>query len=100
MKEIIIAVVTSGAFSALVSYILTAHSTRKRKDKGIEAGVRMMLYDRIKERSRHYIEQKYIPSDELEDIIEMHRIYHTDLGGNGFLDSLMEQVKALPITNK
>ena len=97
MKEIIIAIVTSSAFSAIVSSLITAHQTRKKRDNGIEAGVRIILYDRIKHLGKAYIERKSISAEELEDLIEMHRIYHDELGGNGYLDTLMANVKKLPI---
>ena len=33
--------------------------------------------------------------EELEDLIDMHKVYHGPLRGNGFLDDLMEQVRHL-----
>ena len=66
-------------------------------DRRYNAGVRVLLYDRIKHLGKDYIAQGYIHSEDLEDLMQMHKIYHDDLGGNGFLDSVMEQVKSLPI---
>ena len=40
-----------------------------------------------------------ITSDQLEDILSMHNAYH-NIGGNGFLDSLVTQVKQLPIIHE
>lgn len=57
----------------------------------------MLLYDRIKHLGKSYIERGSISTDELEDLVEMHAIYHEDLDGNGFLDAIMASVKALPI---
>ena len=41
----------------------------------------------------------YITVEELEDLDQMHTVYHDQdkLGGNGFLDSLMKAVHALAI---
>ena len=58
---------------------------------------RIQMYDRIKHLGKAYIAKGYIAPDDLEDIIDMHKCYHDDLGGNGFLDSIMEQVHRLPI---
>lgn len=58
---------------------------------------RIQMYDRIKHLGKAYIAKGYIASDDLEDLIDMHKCYHDDLGGNGFLDSIMEQVHRLPI---
>ena len=59
--------------------------------------MRMLMYDRIKHLGNSYLKRGYISSEELADLIEMHRVYHDALKGNGFLDTLMEKVKALPV---
>lgn len=58
---------------------------------------RIQMYDRIKHLGKSYIQQQKISPEDLEDLIAMHRCYHDDLGGNGFLDEIMEQVRHLPI---
>ena len=58
---------------------------------------RIQLYDRIKHLGKAYIKQEQISSEDLKDLIDMHKCYHDDLGGNGFLDEIMEQVRHLPI---
>lgn len=94
---IVVAIVSSGAFSAIVNAILAARREKRQKETGVSAGVRMLLYDRIKHLGKAYIQRGSVTSDELEDLITMHKIYHDDLGGNGFLDTLMDSVKALQI---
>ncbi len=94
---IVVAIVSSGAFSAIVNAVLSAQREKRQKETGVSAGVRMLLYDRIKHLGKAYIQRGSVTSDELEDLIAMHKIYHDDLGGNGFLDTLMDSVRALPI---
>ena len=94
---IVVAIVSSGAFSAIVNAFLSAQREKRQKETGVSAGVRMLLYDRIKHLGKAYIQRGSVTSDELEDLIAMHNIYHDDLGGNGFLDTLMDSVRALPI---
>lgn len=53
---------------------------------------RMVLYDRIKHLAKAYIKRGYITVEEYEDLKRMHKVYHDNLNGNGFLDSLMEEV--------
>lgn len=60
-------------------------------------GVRTLMYDRIKHLANSYLRRGWITSEELEDLISMHSVYHNELKGNGFLDSLMERVKSLPV---
>ena len=58
---------------------------------------RIQMYDRIKHLGKSYIRQEEISAEDLKDLIDMHKCYHDDLGGNGFLDEIMEQVRHLPI---
>ena len=58
---------------------------------------RETLGDRIKHLGLKYIEQGYVWSNDLEDLIRMHKVYHDTLKGNGFYDTLMASVRALPI---
>lgn len=59
--------------------------------------IRTILQDRIKYLSRAYIRNGQVDYDDRRDLIKMHEVYHNVLGGNGDLDSLMEDVKELPI---
>lgn len=56
---------------------------------------RTLLYDRIKHLAKTYIKRGYITVEEYEDLKRMHKVYHDDLNGNGFLDYLMEDVDKL-----
>ena len=95
--EIIIAIIGSGALSAAISAVVAVINNRQRQRHGVAAGTRMILYDRVKFLCKQYIGEGFIAADCLEDLIEMHRIYHDELGGNGYLDALIEQAKKLPI---
>ncbi len=94
-KTIIVAIISSGALSTLISGIFSIWRSRKEREDGVVAGVRMLLYDRVKFLGKKYLEKNQVTIEELEDLVEMHRIYHS-LGGNGFLDSIMDSVKHLP----
>lgn len=69
----------------------------RRQLNSLIVSQRTILYDRIKHLANSYIKRGTITSEELEDLISMHSVYHTTLCGNGFLDSLMEKVHALPV---
>ena len=56
---------------------------------------RMILYDRIKHLAKSYIKRQYITVEEYEDLKRMHQVYHDNLSGNGFLDSVMKEVDRL-----
>lgn len=98
MKDtIIIAIISSGALSALVSGVFTLIVNRKSKETAERKAMRLIMYRSIKQDAKTYIERGYVRPDELEDIVAYHNCYHGDLGGNGFLDSLMEKIKRLPV---
>lgn len=97
MTELIIAVIGSGALSAVISGVFTLILRRKQREDGVSAGVRQLLYDRIKYLCKEHIARGYIASNDLEDLSRMHKIYHDDLDGNGFLDDLMAEVRRLKI---
>lgn len=101
MGEVILAACggafVSGCF-ALLAQILNRRAVKKAGEKGVGAGVQILLYDRIKHLCNKYISAGSIPSEELEDLIRMHKIYHDELNGNGYLDNLMAAVHHLKIT--
>jgi hypothetical protein len=98
--ELALAIIGSGALSALISGFFNLITSGKKKKGGVTAGTRILLYDRIKYLGRSYLRAGHIASEDLEDIIEMHKVYHTELGGNGYLDSIMEKVRRLPIQDQ
>lgn len=99
MNEVVVKGVfdlVSIVISAVVGYLLAQRTKAKQIDTGIQAGVRILLYDRIKHLGKAYIKKGFVTVEELEDLHSMHAIYHDELGGNGFLDSLMKSVDSLP----
>ena len=72
-------------------------ATAEEKLANVIAGQRMLLYMEIKRLAKDHLREKSITTEDLEDLVEMHGIYHDRLSGNGFLDSLMHQVRKLPI---
>ena len=93
--EILIAVLGSGALSAIISGIFGLIRDRRAKNDGVRAGVRQLLYDKIKYLGRKYIAKGEVSEEDLEDLIDMHKIYHDELSGNGYLDNVMSEVMKL-----
>ena len=56
---------------------------------------RTILYDRIKHLAKSYIQRNWVSVEEYEDLKRMHKVYHDELEGNGFLDDLMAEVAKL-----
>lgn len=93
---LILAIISSGTLSAIISGLFNRSNQKKQDHNGVREGVRVLLYDRLKFLCKKAISNGYISPDQLEDILSMHNAYH-GIGGNGFLDSLIAQVKQLPI---
>lgn len=68
--------------------------------KGAErAALEQILQYDIKMLCRLYIEAGEISVEDLEELMRMHEVYHK-LGGNGYLNALMDAVKRLTIKGK
>lgn len=63
----------------------------------LRVGEQMVLRDRIKYLGRNYIRNEEIDFEDRQDLIDMHKVYHDELGGNGNLDKLMSDVMGLPL---
>lgn len=102
MWETVIAA-CGGAAIAVIGQVIMWAANRKaaRTDRGdAEADMVMEIaYDRIKFLAKRAIEHGRISAEDLEDLDRMHQRYKK-LGGNGYLDTLMGKVKALPIQNQ
>lgn len=60
-----------------------------------EVALRAILYDRIKHIAKTHICRGWLTFEEWEDLQMLHRVYHSELQGNGFLDEVMSSVSRL-----
>lgn len=106
-RELLTIIIGGGTVAALISGIVQIilwklnRKAKKQDEKSddtthIKNALCVILYDRIKFLGRHHIGAEFISVEDLEDLTKMHDSYKDDLDGNGFLDNLMKQVKALP----
>lgn len=61
----------------------------------LQAGLRELLYDRIKSLCKKYISDKKLREEEYNSLKRMWGVYHDNLGGNGYLNSEMEEIETL-----
>lgn len=99
--------IISGCAVAILTYIWRrvaaymnareAHDTEARNDSAAQkSALCALLRVEIKDRAEAAIARGYISTEELEAILAMAEAYFA-LGGNGFIRSLVEAVKKLPI---
>lgn len=65
------------------------------KNQSLQAGLREILYDRIKFLCRKFISEDKIREEDYKSLKRMWNVYHEDLEGNGFLDGEMHEVDKL-----
>ena len=95
--NIVLAVIGSGVLTTIINRIFSIIDKRKEKDNATVTGLRTLLMIDIRKLGEGYLSQGEISKDDLEDIINLWRVYHDKMGGNGYLDNIMARVKALPI---
>ena len=66
--------------------------------EGLVVAERRAYYDRLKALGKEYIARGEVATEEFEDFITMHKIYHDSLKGNGFLDDFVKDVRRLKKT--
>lgn len=97
VTAVIVALLGSGIINVMITQVFTMMSEKKNKKEGIQESLRLLMKDRLRFLCVHYIQQGWIYEDELEDLITMHKCYHDELKGNGYLDELMKRVNELDI---
>lgn len=107
--EILAAILGGGIGSAIVTIIgklIVNYQNRKyaiedretEDEKAIKAGVKWLLYDRIRYLGMKYIEKGEVDFDDRRILRQMHDVYHNGLDGNGDLNNIMQQVDLLPLS--
>lgn len=65
----------------------------------LKEALRVILHDRLKHLAQEHIAAGAITYGDRGDLMDMHRIYHDALGGNGNLAALMEALLNLPLSD-
>lgn len=95
--QIALAIIGSGILTTILNRIFAISDRKREKDTAQAVGLRTLLRVQIRSLGKKYISDGCIDNDDLDDIAELWKVYHDDLGGNGYLDTIMQRVKALPI---
>lgn len=101
MLETIIAACGGAAIAVigqLIMWLVNRKATKHERNAQMADGVMVLLQDRLKHLAKHYIADGQIDPEDLQEIIAMHECYKA-LGGNGYLDTLMQAVRSLTIIN-
>lgn len=101
--EIIVGVlgagIGAGAMSILQAWLARKWAKDDKDDSKLDAVVtaqKLIMLDRVRFLGKKYISEKEISLEDKETLKDMHKAYKA-LGGNGHLDTVMEEVERLPI---
>lgn len=97
-KTIIIAIISSGAFTTLINAILTYINKRNESKSNISKGLMCLLGYELKKECIRLVKLKNVELDDLEQLEELNALYH-EMGGNGYVKRLMEKVEKLEVKN-
>ena len=91
-NSIIIAVLSTSAFSTLLTFLLN----RIDKKGNINKALMCLLGYEIKSECIRLLKNKYADFEDLEQLEELNKIYH-DMGGNGYVKNLLDKVSKLEV---
>lgn len=91
-ETIIIAIISSSAFTTILNFILN----RFDKKSNVNKALMCLLGYEIKGECRRLIKAKQVLLDDLEQLEELNKIYH-EFGGNGYVKNLISKVESLEV---
>ena len=91
-NSIIIAVLSTSAFSTLLNFLLN----RIDKKGNINKALMCLLGYEIKSECRRLIKNKSADFEDLAQLEELNKIYR-DMGGNGYVKNLLDKVGKLEV---
>lgn len=97
-SEIIFAIVvaflgSSGVWTLISTIYLKRHEKKSLTNKMLLG----LAHDRLMYLCMKYIEQNYITNEEYENLYNYLYLPYVEMGGNGVVQRLMDEVKKLPI---
>ena len=99
MKEFIIQTYMTAlpiVLTAFMGYVIWLLQSQKKTRSANSQGTMLLLRVQLIEYHDKYTAQGFIPSYAYENFCEMYQAYH-DLGGNGMVTHMFEEVKKLEI---
>ena len=94
---IVAACMGSSGLTAIILAVLQRKWLKADKQDAVVAGLKVLTVDRVRYLGRSYINAHSITLDDKENLEDMYRAYKA-LGGNGHLETVMDEVERLPVT--
>lgn len=98
MSEIIVAIIGSGALSALVSGVIQLINGKRKAKKGIEQAVSFLILGELERQFDKLIAKGHATRKDMKRFREVYDTYKK-LGGDGYADDMFEAAKELEVSN-
>ena len=95
-KTIIIAIISSGAFTTLINAVLNYINKRNEAKSNLNKALMCLLGYKLKSECRRLIKENQADFEDLEQLDELNNLYH-QMGGNGYVKNLMSKVLSLEV---
>ena len=101
--ELVIGILGAGIGSGLMAILLAWFQRKWKKEDASEdklsalvTAQKVIMIDRVRWLGRMYIDAGHISLEDKENLKDMHKAYKA-LGGNGHLQTVMDEVDRLPV---
>lgn len=94
--QIVVSAVTSSGVTAIILAVLQRKWAKDDRQSAVVEALKVLMVDLVRHRGNRYIQEGSVKLSDKETLQEMHRAYKA-LGGNGHLNTVMEEVDELPI---
>ena len=98
MTEMIVDWWVKWAMGLLAGGLITGICFLWKRQHAIEKGIQALLRDRVLQAYYHYTERGTITLHGLDNVNRMYTEYH-NLGGNGTVTKLVEDIRKLPVVD-
>lgn len=95
-KTIVIAILSSGAFTAIINTLLNYLNKKSESKSNITKALMCLLGYEIKGECYRLIKTKQVDFEDLRQLQELNSLY-LNMGGNGYVKTLMEKVENLEV---
>ena len=93
---IIVAVVGSGAVTAIVNAIIRAVENKRKQKSAETKALTLLLLGEIREFGDVLLQQNYLDEEDYRHFEELYQT-HKALGGNGYADKLYAEILKMPV---
>ena len=91
----ILSQIVNALAGAIIAYLVAIIRQKNKENNALKEGMQALLRDRIIQAYNHYSDKGWIPIYAMESIDACYKSYE-ELGENGVIDNLMNQLRELP----